>query len=188
MNVYIIFYNPESYEMLNFIPLDERHAFNVCKWSNDPDLKKMMMRVADNVTLENRIAWIKNLKNDTSKIVFAMHDKETDFHIGNVALASINYSNHHAESSILIGDVSLRKKGFGSCANKFILNYAFNMLHMNKVYVHIREDNYPSIKLYKKFSFSVDGVLKEHFCEDNRYIDVLIMSLLKRDWDAKGAL
>lgn len=174
--------------MLNFIPLDERHAFNVCKWSNDPDLKKMMMRISDNVTLEDRIQWIKNLKNDTGRVIFAMHDQKTNSHIGNVALASINHAHRHAESSILIGDLNLRKKGFGSCANKFILNYAFKILHLNKVYVHIREDNYPSINLYKKSNFSIDGVLKEHFFEDNRYINVLIMSLLKKNRDDEAVV
>jgi len=46
----------------------------------------------------------------------------------------------------------------------------------------VGSSNEKAISLYKKLNFVVDGVLREHYFLDDGYLDVLAMSILKKDY------
>jgi diamine N-acetyltransferase len=53
---------------------------------------------------------------------------------------------------------------------------------MHKVTAEVLSENVPSIAMFKKCGFSVDGRLRDDVFKNNRYYDVLTMSVLADEY------
>ena len=60
-----------------------------------------------------------------------------------------------------------------------MVDYAFQTMGMHKVTAEVLSENAPSIAMFKKCGFSVDGCLRDDVYKNGRYYDVLAMSILK---------
>ena len=65
------------------------------------------------------------------------------------------------------------------------MKYAFEELQLNKLYSTILEYNKASLSLYKKCGWSIDGVLRESTFKENRYVNELAVSILKKDYEER---
>lgn len=75
--------------------------------------------------------------------------------IGTVELGFINYKKKECKiCRFLIGE-KYRNKGYGTEISKFLINYAFNELNMNKVLLHVSSINTSAKKCYEKVGFTV---------------------------------
>jgi RimJ/RimL family protein N-acetyltransferase len=129
--------------------------------------------------LEN---WYNSLIYNPKIRIFVIRNIEHKTPIGLIELNNIDWKNRNAEIGIFIAYENLRNKGFGSDTLKVIINYAFNELNLFKLYAKIAEDNYPSIKLFEKFNFKKEAVLRKNIFKNNEYIDLLIYGLLKEEF------
>lgn len=103
--------------------------------------------------------------------------------LGKITLFDLNTRNHSAEFGYYLPDNN-RGHGLGSImVSKFIQNsFKDDKLNLNKIYATTSSNNYSSIKLLEKYSFKLDGRLREHYwIGENRY-DQLIYSILKQEW------
>ena len=98
--------------------------------------------------------------------------------IGQVGLLDRNDGNKNAELYIVIGEANFRGKGLGKEALKFIRDYAFNDLKLHRIQCHVHADNIRAVKLYEKFGFKHEGLLKENIFHNGKYTDELVMALL----------
>jgi len=64
-----------------------------------------------------------------------------------------------------------------------ILNYGFESMSLQRIEALISPDNEPSLKLIKRFGFTQEGYLREHYMNDNKLDDSIIFSLLKREFN-----
>ena len=150
------------------------------KWINDPSISDIMGYLPV-LSLENQFNWYDTLKNDNTRYIFAICDGSSNEHIGNVGLGKINYISRHCMFNIFIANSSKRSKGFGSEATNLILQFAFNRLNMNKVYLQTSERFKEANKMYQRIGFKKDGVLREHYFSNGYYEDKIVYSLLKRE-------
>lgn len=70
-----------------------------------------------------------------------------------------------------------RRRGIG----KALINTALDAARrkgLTRIELHVRTDNAPAIRLYKKSGFAVEGTLRRHVHIDNAYHDSYIMSVL----------
>ncbi|MEG0034725.1 GNAT family N-acetyltransferase [Anaerorhabdus sp.] len=101
--------------------------------------------------------------------------------VGVIGLLRIDNINRKAEYYITVGDTSFKKKGIGAKATKAIVEYGFNVLKLNKIFLNVDSENKSAIKLYEKVGFKQEG----HFVEDlyskrkNRFIDRDRYSVIK---------
>ena len=56
---------------------------------------------------------------------------------------------------------------------------------LNRIYLYIYKTNPRAIHVYEKCGFVHEGNLKQSSYRNGRYIDILLMSMLRREWDAK---
>jgi ribosomal-protein-alanine N-acetyltransferase len=63
-----------------------------------------------------------------------------------------------------------------------ILRYGFNTIGLNRVEACIGPSNIASQKVIKKFGFTQEGHLRQHFIRDGEIQDSLIFSLLKAEY------
>lgn len=105
-------------------------------------------------------------------------------HIGWVDLKNFDYSNHHAEIGITIGDKNYWGKGYGQAAMYAMLHYGFTIKNLNKIWLRVDMDNEKAIRSYKISGFVEEGVLRADRYKNGQYIDRLRMSILKREFIA----
>lgn len=81
-----------------------------------------------------------------------------------------------------------RRQGISTKAYKIFIDYFFKEYDFHKICLWVLSTNYEAIGLYKKLGFKNDGVSREHIMRDGRYIDNILMSILKREWYGKKIL
>ncbi|MGH2694359.1 MAG: GNAT family N-acetyltransferase [Actinomycetota bacterium] len=107
--------------------------------------------------------------------------------IGSCSLENFDYTARICELGIVIGDRDFWGKGFGRDAVGLLLEYAFDELNMNKVYLTVRSDNERAIRSYEACGFEREGLLRQHMWTDGDYRDLVAMGVLRRDRAKEGA-
>ncbi len=73
-------------------------------------------------------------------------------------------------------------KGIMSEALEAIIDYGFNILEVNRIEAEVMNGNIASEKLLVKMGFTNEGVLRQWMYWNERYHDMTMFSLLKRDF------
>jgi diamine N-acetyltransferase len=153
-------------------------------WRNNPEITSSLGGNTFFVSMIRETEWIKNtLLNDSKEIRLAICLLENKEHIGNVNLTSINWINRSAEFSIMIGNKNQWGKGLGKEATILILKYGFEELNLNRIYLTVRNDNEKAIRLYREIGFTQEGILRNSIYKNNKYVDVVIMSILRNEFN-----
>lgn len=76
-------------------------------------------------------------------------------------------------------------KGYGSAFIGIMLDYAFNQMQIHRFWLDARGHNKRAIALYQHLGFITEGVLREAVKHGKGYVDVVIMSMLKPEYDEK---
>lgn len=154
------------------------------KWRNDLDITSPIGGNTFFVSSLRETEWLKkSILNDEKNIRLAICLKENDKYIGNTNLTSINWINRTAEFSIFVGDKNQWGKGFGKEATILMLKYAFEELNLNRIYAFVREDNTKAINLDKKIGFVQEGILRKSIYKNNKYINQILFSILKEEFN-----
>jgi RimJ/RimL family protein N-acetyltransferase len=103
-------------------------------------------------------------------------------HIGWVDLKNIDKLNKHAELGIAIGKKDYWGKGYGLAAMKEMLDYGFNKLDLNKIWLRVEIDNIAAIKSYQRIGYVEEGILRQDRLRDGEYIDRVRMSIIKSEY------
>jgi diamine N-acetyltransferase len=102
--------------------------------------------------------------------------------IGTIGFADINWRNRSAEFGILIGEKSYWGQGYGTEAVRLLAEHGFNTLNLNRIFLHVFEDNPRAIRAYEKAGFTHEGRLRQAEFHHGKYLDMLIMGLLRDDF------
>jgi RimJ/RimL family protein N-acetyltransferase len=102
--------------------------------------------------------------------------------IGQCALFRFDDVAHTCELGIAIGDRGYWGKGFGSDAVRVLLDYAFRLRNLRKVYLTVNGTNMRAIRAYEKCGFREEGRLREQVWSNGAYIDLVQMGILRREW------
>lgn len=101
--------------------------------------------------------------------------------IGTCGFRNWDRLSHHAEIG---GNFSSKHwgKGYGTETIKFLMEYGFNKMYLNKIYAYTNVNNSNVVKLMDKHGFQQEGRLREHHYLDGEFNDVFLLSLLKEDY------
>jgi RimJ/RimL family protein N-acetyltransferase len=98
-------------------------------------------------------------------------------------LQDIDMRNRHAELSIWLGSPDLRGHGYGVDAIRAILPYAFDVVHLEKLYLGVYDFNEAGIRCYERLGFRYEGQLQHQLYYQGRYWDEWSMRMLRTEWD-----
>ena len=73
----------------------------------------------------------------------------------------------------------------GSAAAKLALDYAFETLGLNRVFLRVFADNVRAQKSYENAGFMVEGTFRDDVLIDGRAYDMVFMGILKEDWEKR---
>ena len=121
--------------------------------------------------------------NGFGDVRLAIETKE-GVHIGMCGLHRARPEDRGAELGIMIGDKSFWSNGYGTDTVQTLLAFAFEQINMHKVALGVFEFNERAIACYRKCGFVDEGRFREEYFQDNRYWDVVRMSILRREYEA----
>jgi RimJ/RimL family protein N-acetyltransferase len=108
--------------------------------------------------------------------------------VGDCGLRFINWKSCKAEFFITIGEKQSWGKGLGSDALRIVIRLAFDKMNLNRLWLTVLVDNPRAVRCYEKCGFVREGLLRQESYVDGKYRDVLLMGLLRQDYDpTRGA-
>lgn len=167
-------------ERIYLRPMEKYDADKIVEWRNNPEIRKGLLSY-NFINKDRHLEWYVNNNSNKERIDLMVCLRGKNYPVGTVNFSSIDFKNRKAEYGILI-DKTEWGNGYGKEASKLMFYYGFYELNFNKIYLRVLADNLPAIELYKKLGFLKDGLLRQDIYKKGRYIDVIVMSLLKKDW------
>jgi RimJ/RimL family protein N-acetyltransferase len=153
-------------------------------WLNDPQVSAGLMQIIPmSQTDEER--WFESMVKrplEEHPLAIEVCDADGWKMIGDLGLMDFNWRNRSAEVGIFIGEKQLWNHGYGSEAMTLMLRHAFNSLNLNRVMLRVFETNPRAIRSYEKVGFVLEGRLRQAEYRNGRYLDVLVMSVLRSEW------
>jgi RimJ/RimL family protein N-acetyltransferase len=99
--------------------------------------------------------------------------------IGTCGLFGIDRTARHAELGIGIGDREYWGRGYGREAVGLLLDYAFRLRNLRRVWLEVHAANERAIRAYRSCGFVEEGRMRSHVWLDGRYVDNVIMGVLR---------
>ena len=154
-------------------------------WLNDREVIRHLESIVFPATMFYLRRFYNRISKSKSDIMFTIVDRKKHVHIGNIKLGNINWVHRYADLGIMIGDKQYWGKGYGTEACRLLLGYAFCGLELNKVFLGVSADHRFAIKAYKKAGFKIEGRLKKMIHYSGKYVDKILMGILREDFKAK---
>jgi RimJ/RimL family protein N-acetyltransferase len=155
-------------------------------WLNDPQVTRtLLQRLPLNLAAEED--FLAKLYQDDKQVILGIALRDSDRLIGGTGLHPIDYRNSHTGFGILIGEKEEWGKGHGTEATTLMVDFAFQTLNLNRVWLHVFEDNLRGQRAYEKAGFRKEGVLRQESYREGRYWDTITMAILRQEWQNRAA-
>lgn len=151
-------------------------------WINNQDTTLFMGSGRFPLNLEDIKDYIASFNASKNGMILGIFLNKSSKHIGNITLHQIDWRNRNAEIGVIIGEKSVRGKGYATEAITLIAAHAFNKVNLRKLYAGMVKGNEASKRAFEKVGFKVEGILREHFYLDGKYLDCYRMGLLKKEF------
>lgn len=153
--------------------------------SQNKDLLKATEPYPDPYEEYKALSWIKTHSQERSNnnYIYAIRSKEYHYLMGSIEL-NIDQIHNRGFLSYWIGS-SFWNKGFATEAVKKILDFAFILKNLNRVWCYRDQDNIASEHVLKKSGLIDEGILRQHKKHEEKYYDVIISSILQNDYVKK---
>ncbi len=157
-------------------PIRKQDTNDIIMWRNNPQVKSCFIFQQD-FTRKMHEKWLETQVDTGLVAQFIIEDIENEKSIGSVYLRDIDKTHQKAEFGIFLGSSENTGRGYGTIATKLILEYAFEYLELNKVFLRVFKENEKAIKSYSKAGFIHEGCFKEDVKISNEYKDVVFMAI-----------
>lgn len=161
-------------------PLLESDYVILMKWINDPEVQQYLGSYLPMMEADEK-EWIKSLhgRKATNIVVMIVVDGKP---IGTMGIHSIDYRHGTATTGAMIGEKEYWGKGYGSEAKMLLLEYAFNVLNLRKIYSDVIAFNKRSVRYSLRCGYKIEARLKKHLFSRGKYRDQVTLSVFKKDW------
>ncbi len=103
--------------------------------------------------------------------------------VGSCGFHGIDHRLGSAEVAIFIGERQYWNQGYGTQAMRMLLRHGFDTLNLNRIFLRVFETNLRAIRSYEQAGFIHEGRMRQAMYQDGRYLDVLLMSVLRQEWE-----
>ncbi len=106
-------------------------------------------------------------------------------YIGSCGLHAFEAMHRTCTLGIFIGDPAYQGHGYGREAIGLLLDYAFRMRNVQKVWLTTGGNNDRAIRCYRACGFVEEGRLRRHEWSGGEYLDLVYMGILREEWAAQ---
>jgi len=150
-------------------------------WVNDEEVIKNLA-ITRPSTIGSLESFVMTHIESSNFYFFAIIEKETNKHIGNIKIGPINWTNRTSNFGIMLGDKSSWGKGYANDSFKLIFKYSFMTLNLNKLWDIAVGSNIASIKSLERSGAKVEANLKEHSFKNGKYEDCVVVSITAKEF------
>jgi RimJ/RimL family protein N-acetyltransferase len=168
---------PEQSDLENFV-----------RWLNDPEVIAGL-QIYTPLSVQEEQAWFENmLMNHPAEhpMVIEVEQDGVWRPVGNCGVHRIDWRIRSAELGIFIGEKSFWNQGIGTQVMKLLLQHGFNTLNLNRIALDVYGSNPRAIRTYEKAGFVLEGCKRQAAYRNGKYSDVLIMSVLRSEWQEEN--
>jgi len=164
-------------------PLKLSQAENFLRWFKDGKVTKFLSADFRDLNLKKEKEFIKKSNNNKTEIRWAIYTKDGR-HIGSTGLHQIDKKVHFkATWGIVIGDKNYWNKGLGTDVLKTVLKFCFSDLKLNRLELGVFPLNKGGRRCYEKCGFKIEGIKKQSFYKNSKFLDEIVMGIIKSDYN-----
>ena len=158
------------------------------EWINDPEVTADLTLFLP-MSFVDEEKWFETAMQKSQEekpLVIDMKDGSGWRLIGNSSFFDFDWIARVAEVGIMIGDKSVWNQGYGTEVMTLLLRHGFETLNLNRIYLRVYADNKRAIRTYEKVGFVHEGRMRQAVYKKGKYNDVLFMSVLSEEWNARS--
>lgn len=164
-------------------PLEREDAPHFVAWLNDPEVTRhLQIHLPINRRAEEE--FLDKIGRDEHALTVGIAIRATDQLIGALGFHQIDFKDRQASFGISIGDKDEWGKGYGTEATRLLVQYGFDTLNLNRIWLRVYEDNLRGLRAYEKVGFKREGVLRQDSFREGRYWNTIAMGILREEWVA----
>ena len=148
-------------------------------WINNPLINSHMFFELP-ATIEKTEQWYKANIGNTKRIDFTFFD-EVDTPIAMGGFTGIDEIHQNAEFYVMVNP-DIHGRGIGKKVSRWMFNYFFVKLGLNKIYLYTNDSNVSAYKIYEDCNFKLEGVLREQKFKNGALENRRFYGLLRREW------
>ena len=164
--------------------IDKSDLAAFVRWLNDPEVRCHLEILAP-LSMGQEENWYADMLSQPAiaqPLGIEINDGGSWVLIGDTSFININQTDRNAEVGIFIGERQYWDQGYGSEALQLMLKYGFETLNFHRIYLRVYETNPRGVRCYQKIGFTEEGRMRNHHYLEGKYIDVIIMGILKNEW------
>ena len=154
----------------------------VLRWRSDQAIGRVMYSQINDLNIDAQIKWFRQIVASTSHEYWIIERRDSP--IGVVNLANISPENSRTDWAFYIGESQFRGTGVGALVEYAIIYYVFSELKLSKLCCQVLSNNLEVIKMHRKFGFTDEGLLKNHFLRDGAWLDLHLFAM----WSTQSVL
>jgi RimJ/RimL family protein N-acetyltransferase len=168
-------------QRIDLTPLQPEDSSTLYAWINDRE--QVILNAAWHpVSRSAHDSWFEKVQIRTDSVIFAIRLRDDQRLIGTCQLHDIHPVHRHAELQIRIGVPSERGRGLGTEALRRLLSFGFSDLNLHRVTLKVFASNERAIRAYENVGFVQEGVMRKMAHVDGRYVDVVVMGILRDEY------
>lgn len=148
-------------------------------WLNDHEINKYL-ETRGNYTIEKLESFLVD-QEEKDIFFWAIHEKNTLEHIGNIKIDPINSEENSGEYGILMGSKKHWGQGYAKEASQLVIDFCFKNLGLNKITLGVIEKNRSAVLLYKKLGFAIVESFDDYGIYDGNKCNLLRMNLIDKN-------
>lgn len=162
-------------------PLD-RDAVGLMKVTQDKKVMQFygMAPFQNHAEALRGIDWYKNRFKTKEGLRWIITTKQKDTYIGDIGLQDHVVKHARAELGFKLASRHWGR-GIMSEALEAALNYGFEVMKLNRIHAVVDPGNDRCLRLLKRAGFRAEGVLRDYEREPKGFVDLVMLSLLRRD-------
>ena len=170
------------FEPISLTGLDEMHKYSINeKFYDFFEFNAFKSKTETEQYLKKLINRTKLIDGDIQAMYWFVRLKEDSKLLGSAALVNINQNRKSAEMGYGI-DPNYWGKGYVLLLQNTLINYTFESLGLNRLHGITMVNNERTISSIYAAGFKKEGILRDYFFKDNRFINGLKYSMLKTDY------
>ncbi len=157
-------------------------------WFNDPVVCRDNRHGQGDYTLEKAKKYYETVSVSDSIYPFAIIEKASQKHVGNISLCSLSAANQSGEIAVLIGEQSAWGSGIGYEACRLVLGFAFETLNLHRVKMGMTLRNKAMIRISEKLGMIHEGHFKDALLKDGVYLDIVQFACINPKHSERNSL
>ena len=159
--------------------IEMKDAVFLMELNNDLEIAKYVVGNPKQVTLEEQMQWMENLKLERQTERFII--EYDGLSVGTIIISNIDLLNSVANINIKLQS-SARGKGIGRQSVFLALEYSFLKMKIYCITAHVLPFNKASLALFKSCGFVQEGILRSRVIKNNKRFDLVSFSITYSDF------